>query len=114
MVTNLTAETLIKIKELRNLSIAVDRKLEDNGMPITNIEKEQLFNYNVKSIISAVESLLRNESQERAKIRLEKDIPDAYSNLKKVKESKEGRTFAADLDKIKEIIAHIERNCKSM
>src|SRR3989338_10864322 len=39
-------EVLDKIKELRNLSNEIEKRLEKDGLSITNIPKEQLFNHN--------------------------------------------------------------------
>ena len=105
-------EILGKLKELRNTSSETELKLEKDGLGITNIAKEQLINYNIKSIISSVEGLLRNEPQERHVLRLEKDIPDAYNNIGKLKETGPGRMNSVHLDKIKDLIAFIEKNYK--
>ena len=56
------SEVLQKVKELRNLANEVEQRLEKDGLSITNISKAQLFDYNIKNIIGAVESLLRNKT----------------------------------------------------
>ena len=102
-------EVLDKIKELRNISSEAEKKLEKDGLSITSIPKEQLFNHNVKNIISSIEGLLRNEPSERHVIRLEKEIPDAYNNITKLKETSAGRLNSTHLDNIKELVNFIER-----
>lgn len=109
---NKVKEILDKIKELRNLSKETSKKLEEGGLSITFIPKEQLFKYNVSSIIESVEGLVRNEPQERFFIRLGKDIPDAYTNLKKLEETPQGKDNAESIKKIREIIKYIEENYK--
>lgn len=106
------SEVLMKIKELRNLTSETEKRLEKDGLSITSIPKEQLFNYNIRSMISAVESILRNEPAEKPTLRLEKDIPDAYSNLKKIRETQPGKMHSTALDKIEELIRYIEQNYK--
>ena len=106
---NKSQEVLDKIKELRNLGSETEKQLEKDGMKITNISKEQLFNHNIKNIISAIEALLRNEPSERPIMRLEREIPDSYNNITKMKETPPGRLNAVGLDKIKDIIDHLER-----
>lgn len=103
-------EILSRTKELKNLSKETSRKLEQDGLSITFIPKEQLFTYNIKSMIETVEALVRNEPSERLKIRLGKDIPDSYLNLKKVESTPQGKSNAESLRKIKEIIQFIEEN----
>ncbi len=107
-------DILDKLKELRNLSSETSEKLEIDGLSITNIPKEQLFAYNIKSIISSVEALLRNEPSEKPFLRLEKDIPDAFVNLKKLKDTPQGRLNSASLQLIEEIIKIIERDYKRL
>lgn len=102
-------EVLGKIKELKNIASETEVKLEKDGMSITNISKEQLFNHNIKNIISSIEALLRNEPSERPIMRLEREIPDSYNNLTKIKETPPGRLNASSLDKIKEIITDLEK-----
>ena len=102
-------EVLDKIKELRNLSNQIEKRLEKDGLSITNIPKEQLFNHNIKNIIGAMEGLLRNEPQERHVIRLEKEIPDAYNNINKIKESAPGRLNSVHLDNIKDLVTFLEK-----
>ncbi len=108
------SETLQRIKELRNLASDTERKLEKDGIPITSIPKEQLFNYNIRSLISAVEALLRNEPSEKPTLRLEKDIPDAYTNLGKLANTPQGKLNTENLNRIKELISYIEQNYKRM
>ncbi|MBI2148613.1 hypothetical protein HYU23_02945 [Candidatus Woesearchaeota archaeon] len=102
-------EVLDKIKELRNISSDTEQKLEKDGLSITSIPKEQLFNHNIKNIIAAIEALLRNEPSERPILRLEKEIPDLYNNLNKLKETPAGRLNSEKLDKIKDSIVFIEK-----
>ncbi len=108
------AEVLDKIKELRNTANEVVIKLERDGLSITNIPKAQLFDYNIKNIIGSVESMLRNEPPEKAVLRLEKEIPDLYNNIKKIKETAPGRLNAEHLDKIKQLVEYIEQNYKRL
>ncbi len=108
------SDILNKIKELRNLANETQKELEQNGLSITNIPKEQLFNYNIKNIIGAIESLLRNESPEKSNFRLEKEIPDAYKNIKKLQDTPQGITTSESLARIKEIISMIELNYKRL
>ncbi len=110
MATGIASEMLIKIKELRNVSSEVSQKLEEDGMPITDIPKEQLFNYNIKSIINAVEIILRYEPSERPTMRLKKDIPDAYVNLDKVKKTKQGMARTAELERVRALIQFVEQH----
>ncbi len=106
---NQTNEVLGKIKELRNLSNETEINLEKSGLSITSIAKEQLFNYNIKNIISAVEGILRNEPAERHTIRLVKEIPDAYNNITKIKETPPGKANTTHLDKVKQLISYLEK-----
>ena len=106
------SEVLQKVKELRNLANEVEQRLEKDGLSITNISKAQLFDYNIKNIIGAVESLLRNEPSEKPNLRLEKDLPDAYNNIKKIKETAPGRLNAQHLDRIHELVSYFEQNYK--
>lgn len=101
-------EVLTKLKELRNLSNDCQRKLETNGLPITDLPKAQLFDCNIKDIVSAVEALLRNEPSERPELRLQKGIPDSYINIDKVKKTNPGKLCSVELDRIKELIQYIE------
>lgn len=110
MATKVASEMLIKIKELRILSSDVGQQLEDDGLPITDIPKEQLFGNNIKNIVTAVEMLLRYEPSERPSLRLKKDIPDSYINLDKVGKTKQGQKQAAKLSRIKELIQYVEQN----
>ena len=105
-----TQEILSKAKELERLSRESSRKLVEEGLSITFIPKEQLFAYNIKSIVETVEALVRNEPKERLVIRFKKDIPDAYLNLKKVEETTHGKNNLAALKKIRETIKFIEEN----
>ena len=98
---------LAKLKELRNIASETEKQLGNSGMSITNIQKEQLFNHNIKNIVDAIEGLLRNEPSERHHIRLEKEIPDSYVNIKKLKETQQGKGNQ-NLEKIKEIIYFFE------
>lgn len=108
------SEVLVKIKELRNLASEAEKKLEKDGLSITNIPKEQLFNHNIKNIIGAIEILLRNEPAERAIFRLEKEIPDTYNNITKLKETSPGRLNSTHLDKIKELVNYLEQNYRRL
>ena len=107
-------EILNIIKELRNLSPEVDKKLEMDGLSLTNIPKEQLFTYNIKSIITAIEAMLRNEPSEKHIIRLEKDIPDSYNNIRKIQETSQGKLNSTSLSRIKELIKNIEQNYQKL
>lgn len=111
---SLASDMLEKIKELRNLANETSQRLEREGMSITNISKEQLFNHNIKSMIDSIEALLRNEPSERPILRLEKEIPDSHINLKKMQETPQGRSNSASLARIKDIINHIEQNYKRL
>lgn len=106
---NQNNEVLGKIKELRNISSNAELNLERDGISITSISKEQLFNHNIKNIISAVEGLLRNEPPERHTIRLVKEIPDCYNNITKVKETPAGKMNATHLDNMKQLIDYFEK-----
>lgn len=108
------SDMLDKIKELRNIANEIHQKLEQDGLSITNIPKEQLFNYNIKNIIGAIESLLRNEPPERSNLRLEKEIPDAFNNIKKLQETQAGRTNSESLARIKDLINNIELNYRRL
>jgi len=103
-------EVLEKLKDLKVLSGELSYQLEDEGLSITHMAKEQLFSHNLKSIIISVESLLRNEPSERAILRLKKDIPETYSNINKVLETDQGKKRRQKLEKIKEIIQYVEKN----
>ena len=107
-------EVLDKIKELRNISNEIEKKLEKDGLSITNIPKEQLFNHNIKNIIGAIEGILRNEPPERHTLRLEKEFPDAYNNITKIKEAAAGKINSTHLDKIKELISYLENSYGSL
>ena len=111
---SLASDMLERIKELRNVGSETSKKLERDGISITNIPKEQLFNYNIKSIIDSIEALLRNEPSEKPILRLEKEFPDAHVNLKKLQETPQGRTNAEALLRIKDIINQIEQNYKRL
>jgi|SRR3989344_1736084 len=110
MESTIPKQALIKLKDLKILTGQLNQKLEDDGMPITDIPKEQLFAYNLKSITSSVESLLRNEPSERPILRLKKDIPDALVNLDKVMQTVPGRKNSIELERIKQIVKFFEQN----
>ena len=105
-----STEVLDKLKELRNLSNETEIKLEKSGLSITNIPKEQLFNHNIKNTINAIEALLRNEPAERHTIRLQREFPDSYINIDKIKQTPSGKLHAENLDRIRGIIQLIEKN----
>lgn len=107
-------EFLDKIKDLRNLANDVDQKLEQDGVRITNIDKAQVFKYNIPSIISAIEGLLRNEPPERHHLRLKKDFPSFHDHIKALKETPAGRLNAQSLAKLEEIIKFLEENYESL
>ncbi len=106
--------TLQKIKELRNISNDTIQRLEKDGVSITDIPKAQLFDNNIKNIITAIEALLRNEPSERPVMRLERDIPDAYVNIGKIKNTAAGRLNSNSLDKMKELIGFLEQTYKRL
>lgn len=103
----MSAEVLARLKELRDIASETEKQLEDAGISITNIQKEQLFNHNIKNIVAAIEGLLRNEPSERHHIRIEKEIPDSYANIKKLRETQHGRGNQ-NLEKLGEIISFFE------
>ncbi|HIH26045.1 MAG TPA: hypothetical protein HA226_04720 [Nanoarchaeota archaeon] len=103
----MSADILAKLKELKNVASETQYQLENSGVSITNIQKEQLFNHNVKNIINAIEGLLRNEPSERHYLRLQKEFPDSYNNIRKLKETPQGK-ITPNLDKIKDIISFFE------
>lgn len=111
---SLASDMLEKIKELRNLANETSKRLEEGGLSITNIPKEQLFNYNIKSIIDSIEALLRNEPSEKPILRLEKEIPDVHTNIKKLQATPQGKTNSTALSRIKEVIEYIEQNYKRL
>ncbi len=108
MTTTIQAEMLTKVKELRSISKKTEELLEKSSISITNIHKKQLFDNNIKSIISAVESLLRNEPPERPILRLRKEIPDLYINIKNLKETEAGKLYSTELEQLKSLISYIE------
>ncbi len=110
----IAAETLTKIKELRNVANDTENKLEKDGISITDINKGQLFDQNIKNIISSVEGLLRNEPSERHCLRLEQELPTTYKNIHQLKETSAGRLNAQNLERIKELVGYIEKNFKHM
>ena len=106
--------TLQKIKELRNISNETVQKLERDGMSITDMPTSQLFDNNIKNILTAIEALLRNEPSEKPIMRLDRDIPDSYSNISKIKNTPAGRLNSTSLDKMKELIGFLEQNYKRL
>jgi len=105
---NISNEVLVKIKELRNIAYETDQSLERSGLSITDVPKAQLFDNNIKNIIGAIESLLRNEAVERPILRLKKDVPDAYLNISKIKKTNPGSLNSVNLDRIKQLIEYLE------
>ena len=103
-------EMMTRLKELKELCSKVESNLEKDGLGITNLNKEQLFRYNLRNIIISTEALLRNEPSEKPVIRLKKEIPDAYENIKKLVLTKAGKNNSDDLNKIRELASFIELN----
>jgi len=103
----MSVEVLVKLKELKFVASEAEKQLDNSGMSITNLQKEQLFNHNVKNIVNAIEGLLRNEPSERHHFRLEKEIPDSYVNIKKLKDTPQGRNNV-HLDRIKDLVSYFE------
>ncbi len=107
-------EILGKLKELRNAATETEVALENSGISITYIPKAQLFSNNIRNIIGAIETLMRQEQKERQTFRLERDIPDSYKNITEVKSTPQGKQHAAKLDKLKELINYFEKIYKSI
>ena len=84
----MSAESLNKLKELKDLSRALYIKLEEDGLRVSHAEaglaKEQLFTSNIKNIINATEGLLRGEASEGHMMRLDKEFPDSLKNIQKL------------------------------
>jgi len=94
-------EILAKLKELRILANQTEIDLEQAGISITYIPKEQLFSNNIRKIITATESLLRQESKEGHCLRLGRDIPDAYKNIEEVRKTPQGKAQTQNFSKLK-------------
>ena len=107
------AELLGKLKELKDLSREVYVRLEDDGLrvsdPVGGIAKEQFFTSNVKNITNAIEGLLRGEPAERHMVRLNKDFPDAFTNVKKVKQTLAGKKNAESLNRMEALLTFLEK-----
>ncbi|MBS3175103.1 hypothetical protein J4440_04440 [Candidatus Woesearchaeota archaeon] len=101
-------EVLGKLKELKDCSKEVELSLERDGISITDMNKEKLFNNNLKNAISAIEALVRNEPSERPILRLQREIPDAYNNIRELKQIQPGKLNSADLDKLAGLIKYFE------
>src|SRR3989344_98398 len=97
-----------KLKELKEVSYKLEANLENEGLNITNLNKEQLFRYNIRNIVTSTEALLRNEPSERPVMRLKKEIPDTYENISCLLETKAGKNNIKDLERLKEIAVFIE------
>ena len=108
--TDPRTELIDALKELKELSNSTYIKLEDSGLTITNLNKEQLFRYNLRNIIKATEALIRNEPSEKHALRLKKEIPDTYENVKSLLTTKAGKINSLELDRIKELTSLIESN----
>ena len=106
-------EVLRRLSELKIVAGETEKKLENDGLSITNIQKEQLFNHNIKNIINAVEGLLRNEPSEKHVFRLEKEIPDSYVNINKLKNTPQGE-LNNNLERLKDLISYFESNYKQL
>lgn len=102
-------EVLNKLKELKELSNEISNSLEKDGIPITDINKEMLFENNIKNSITAIESLLRNEPSERHVMRLKKEIPDSYKNIQELKKTNAGKLNSIELEKLKSLINYFEQ-----
>lgn len=106
------AEVLGKLKELKDLSRNVYIQLEEDGLkvsdPTAGVAKEQLFTSNLKNITNGVEGLLRGEPAERHVVRLNKDFPDSFTNLKKVKQTAAGKKNIDSLNRIESLLSHLE------
>jgi len=107
-------EMIETLKELKELSNKVEGRLEAEGLNITNLNKEQLFRYNIRNIITSTEALLRNEPSERPVMRLKKEIPDTYENISCLLETKAGKNNIKDLERLKEIAVFIEANFEKL
>ena len=102
-------EVLNKLKELKELSNGLSNSLEKHGILITDINKERLFESNIKSTITAIEGLLRNEPSEKHTLRLQKEIPDSYKNISEVKKTNAGKLNSIALDKLKSLMSYFEQ-----
>ena len=79
---------LENLNKLRHIKAMLNSNL-DNLDPEKAIIKNQLIQ-DLKTITSAIQSILRGEPYLPAKMRLEKNIPSAMSNIKNLKlETKE-------------------------
>ncbi|MBI5391598.1 hypothetical protein HZB00_01210 [Candidatus Woesearchaeota archaeon] len=110
------SEALPRLQTLREGSRDVNTKLEEAGLKMTHgsagIAKEQFFSNNIKNIVSAVEALLRGEPAERPYVRLKKEFPDAYRNLKLIRETPAGKTQSIALAKLEQALKELENIAK--
>ena len=111
-------ELLSKLKELKDLSRGVYIQLEEDGLKVSDpkagIAKEQLFQSNIKNVVSAVEGLLRGEAAERHLVRLKKEFPDSLINIKKVKEVNAGMKNRESLMRIEALLTYLENNYQEL
>ena len=114
MAAPIQSEMLIKLKELKDVSKKAENDLEGAGVSVTDLNRKQLFDNNIKSTISAIEGLLRNEPAERHLLRLKREIPDSYINIKKLKETRAGKLSSVNLDKIKTVMSYLEKNFENL
>ncbi len=114
MSTPIQSATLVKLKELKEYSKKAEDDLEKAGISVTDINRKQLFDNNIKSTIGAIEGLLRNEPAERHLLRLKREIPDSYVNVDKLKETRAGKLSSLNLDKIKKIMEYFRENFENI
>ncbi len=111
-------EVLNKLKELKDVSRAVYVDLEENGLKVSDphagVAKEQLFNNNIKNITGAMEGLLRGEPAERHMVRLDKEFPNSFENMKKVKQASASQKSMGDLNRIEALLTFLENNYREL
>jgi len=106
-------EFVEKLKELLDISRAVEQELEMQGLkstaPEIGIVKEQLFRTTLPSLVGACQAIARGEPTERAEIRLKRDFPAAFTGLDKIKQTPQGKKLATQLDKIRGLVEYVQR-----
>jgi|SRR3989344_4876651 len=107
-------EVMLKLKNLRVLASELEYNLDKAGLKMTDINREQLFNHNIKNIISSVEGILRNEPAEKHSIRLRKEFPDIQRNISKIKETQAGRIHSPELESMQNIVKFLENNYEKL
>ena len=111
-------EVLTKLKELKDVSRNLYVKLEEDGLKVSDpqagVAKEQFFNNNVKNITGAMEGLMRGEPAERHLVRLAKEFPNSFENMKKIKSCNAGRLNVDTLNRIEVLLAFLENNYREL